>query len=110
MPPCPCSLHAVHFLHSNHVQHLDLKTKNILLDLYGRAKVADVGLAELNAQNVRSAAGWHAAQAALQARPEEPAPFVGTLAYAAPEILKGEPHSEKADIFSLVRALCRAPL
>lgn len=37
----------LHFLHSSHVIHRDLKSKNILMSRDGRAKLADVGLAQL---------------------------------------------------------------
>lgn len=35
----------VHFLHANRVTHRDIKSKNVLLDAHGRAKISDVGLA-----------------------------------------------------------------
>lgn len=37
----------LHFLHSHHVMHLDLKSPNILLALDGTAKIADVGLSRM---------------------------------------------------------------
>ncbi len=37
----------LHFLHSHHVMHLDLKSPNILLAQDGTAKVADVGLSRM---------------------------------------------------------------
>jgi serine/threonine protein kinase len=37
----------LHFLHSNGVLHLDLKSANILLSRHGSAKIADVGMARL---------------------------------------------------------------
>lgn len=37
----------LHFLHSHHVMHLDLKSPNILLAQDGTAKIADVGLSRM---------------------------------------------------------------
>jgi len=37
----------LHFLHSHHVMHLDLKSPNILLALDGTAKIADVGMSRM---------------------------------------------------------------
>lgn len=37
----------LHFLHSHHVMHLDLKSPNILLAQDGTAKIADVGLSRI---------------------------------------------------------------
>jgi serine/threonine protein kinase len=42
----------LHFLHSNGVLHLDLKSANILLSRHNHAKIADVGMARLKAAAV----------------------------------------------------------
>lgn len=60
--------------------------QNILLGLGGRAKLADVGLAQL-------LDGSQPAQSEVH--------FVGTLPWAAPETLEGAPLTTKADIYSL---------
>ncbi|KAK9825364.1 hypothetical protein WJX81_004084 [Elliptochloris bilobata] len=75
----------LHFLHSEHVVHNDLKTKNILLsENYETAKIADVGLARIMDTSHMSTGM---------------APC-GTFAYAAPELLMGRRCDEKVDIYS----------
>lgn len=39
--------YALHYLHTNKVMHLDIKSGNVLLSRDGTAKVADVGLARI---------------------------------------------------------------
>ncbi|KAL0020996.1 hypothetical protein WJX77_005136 [Trebouxia sp. C0004] len=69
-------------LHASQVIHMDLKSKNILLNRdHTVAKITDVGLSRGMASSNK---GFTA----------------GTLEYSAPEILLGRFCSEKADIFS----------
>ncbi|CAL8468908.1 g8449 [Coccomyxa elongata] len=71
------------YLHSNRIAHLDIKSGNVLLTREGKAKIADVGLAQM-VQNthISNLNG------------------MGTFAYAAPELLTGGKCNEVADIFS----------
>lgn len=71
------------FLHHRRVVHLDVKSPNILLDSFGAAKVADVGLSRV--MNTALTTGRD---------------FVGTFAWAAPELILAGRCTEKADIFS----------
>ena len=77
-------LNALMYLHRRGVLHRDIKPANILLT--GRptephAKLLDFGLATLRQQAVGSAVS-------------------GTLGYIAPEILRGHPPSELADLYA----------
>ena len=67
--------------HSRGIIHRDIKPENLLIAQNGTLKVIDFGIADL----VHDAAA--------------PSPF-GTPAYAAPEVLTGQPLTEAADIYS----------
>jgi len=77
--------------HQRGVLHRDLKPGNILIDAHNAVKVLDFGLAksELDepADELRTVAGE----------------FMGTLAYAAPEQLRGNPDriDARADVYAL---------
>jgi len=64
------------------VLHLDLKSANVLLDDFGRAKVCDFGLSHLKLES-----------GVLTSR-------MGSPMWTAPEVLKGEAISEAADTYS----------
>ncbi|GAB4814550.1 hypothetical protein N2152v2_001596 [Parachlorella kessleri] len=69
------------FLHSKRIIHFDLKSPNILLGRDGTAKIADVGMAKVLQRDYVTG-------------------VVGTLAWAAPEMLWGERCTERADMYS----------
>lgn len=61
-----CSLS---YLHSRKIVHRDVKTENMLLDIHRNLKIADFGVARVEAQNPRDMTGE-----------------TGTLGYMAPEV------------------------
>jgi serine/threonine protein kinase len=84
-----------HFLHTHDpcVVHLDLKSPNLLVDKNYNVKVADFGLAALKKHFFFQTGNSP----------------VGTPEWTAPEVLKGEPFNEKADLYSFGVVLVRVP-
>ncbi|MER5222978.1 serine/threonine-protein kinase [Streptomyces flaveus] len=69
--------------HDADVIHRDIKPSNIVIDRAGSAKVVDFGLAQLLNASSTHGPGW------------------GTLHYAAPERLDGQPGTVRTDLYSL---------
>jgi len=67
------------------VAHRDISASNVLISAEGEVKVADFGIARLEAFSNKT----------------EPGTFKGKIAYAAPEVLRGEPATKASDQFSL---------
>ena len=79
---------ALSYAHKNRIAHLDLKPANILIDEDGNCKVGDFGCS----QKVEIDIGVIS--------PTNRSSLTGTFAYRAPELLRGEPPTFKADIYS----------
>ncbi|XP_005396137.1 PREDICTED: proto-oncogene serine/threonine-protein kinase mos [Chinchilla lanigera] len=79
------------FLHSHSVVHLDLKPANILISEQDVCKIGDFGCSE-NLEDLRCF---------------QTPPYLlgGTYTHQAPELLKGEPITAKADIYSFAITL-----
>ncbi|KAL5702223.1 nuclear cap-binding protein complex subunit 1 [Ranunculus cassubicifolius] len=71
------------YLHSKKIVHRDVKTENMLLDSRRNLKIADFGVARVEAQNPRDMTGE-----------------TGTLGYMAPEVLDGKPYNRRCDVYS----------
>ncbi|HEY1122234.1 MAG TPA: protein kinase [Haloferula sp.] len=82
---------ALAYAHGLGVVHRDIKPSNILIDSYGRAKVADFGLAHVDHPPV--AGGIDLSRTGA---------FMGTAAYAAPEQVRDATRVDhRADIYAL---------
>eukprot|EP00252_Welwitschia_mirabilis_P002961 TRINITY_DN12978_c0_g2_i2.p1 TRINITY_DN12978_c0_g2~~TRINITY_DN12978_c0_g2_i2.p1 ORF type:complete len:587 (-),score=154.81 TRINITY_DN12978_c0_g2_i2:76-1836(-) len=70
------------YLHQNNIIHRDLKAANLLMDENEVVKVADFGVARVQAQS-----GVMTAE-------------TGTYRWMAPEVIEHKPYDQKADVFS----------
>ena len=80
--------------HSLGILHRDIKTSNVMISSDGRAKVVDFGLAKHMQED-----DLDMTRSSLTV--DRPGGFVGTLAYAAPEILQGQSPDSRSDVWSL---------
>ncbi|XP_050372043.1 serine/threonine-protein kinase STY13-like [Argentina anserina] len=71
------------YLHSKNIVHRDVKTENLLLDNNRMVKIADFGVARLQALNLSEMTG-----------------NTGTPGYMAPEVLESKPYDKKCDVYS----------
>ncbi len=82
--------------HEHGVVHRDFKSANVVITPEGRAKVLDFGLAKpLLGRDLE------AATTLTQASLTEAGAIVGTLAYMAPEQLRGKPADARSDVWAL---------
>ncbi|XP_056856226.1 serine/threonine-protein kinase STY13-like [Raphanus sativus] len=71
------------YLHSKVIVHRDVKSENMLLEPNKTLKIADFGVARVEAQN-----------------PQDMTGETGTLGYMAPEVLEGKAYNRKCDVYS----------
>ena len=84
---------AIRAAHASKIIHRDLKPANIMVTPEGRVKVLDFGLA-------LRLPGAGEAGSLIETRTQENV-LTGTIAYMAPEQLRGKPADERSDLFSL---------
>ncbi|MEM7156578.1 MAG: serine/threonine-protein kinase [Myxococcota bacterium] len=92
--------------HGNGVVHRDFKPGNVLIDSHGRAKVADFGLAGLEAGEPRPIESTKNSEA--ESALTRTGAVMGTPAYMAPEQFAGEAATPASDQFSFCVALFEA--
>ncbi|KAG6420091.1 hypothetical protein SASPL_116608 [Salvia splendens] len=71
------------YLHVQRIVHRDVKAENMLIGAQRTLKIADFGVARVEANN-----------------PSDMTGETGTLGYMAPEVLDGKPYNRKCDVYS----------
>ena len=87
---------ALSHAHERGVVHRDLKSANVIITPAGRAKVLDFGLAKRLSKEELTEAATQPLDSLTQ-----PGALVGTLAYMAPEQLRGQPADARSDVWAL---------
>jgi serine/threonine protein kinase len=85
-------LGALRHIHSAGVLHRDVKPQNVLLARDGGARLTDFGIAQPRDETSLTQTGM----------------VIGTARYLAPEVLAGEPPTERSDLYSLGIVLTEA--
>ena len=85
-------LSALRHIHRAGVLHRDIKPQNVLVDHHGRARLTDFGIAQPRDATSITRAGQ----------------VIGTEAYIAPEVRRGDPATESSDLYSLGMVLADA--
>ena len=86
-------LEALDHVHRAGVLHRDVKPANVILEPDGTAKLIDFGIAQPRDATSLTSTGL----------------VLGTERYAAPEVMEGEPASERSDLYSLGVVLRACP-
>ena len=88
------SLNALKYLHCKSIMHRDITPDNILLDNNNNVKISNFGISAIHKDNITK-------NKKIEEILFSSKTIVGRVAYASPEIQKGERYDYSCDIYSL---------